>query len=377
MAGALEGFTIVDVCRAGPGEMATGILADYGADVISIVEPGHAQARAQHGAVPAGFGMTKQRNKRSMLLNLRAEGAHDVFMKMVKNADAVMESNRPGAAKRMGVDYETVRKVNPSVIYCSLTGYGQYGPYKNLPGHDIAYQGVGGMIPQDEEGNLMMPSSNQADLNAAWNGALALLIGLLSRSKTGKGQFVDVAFSDASITLSPGRPRDEGMRGYYPSYNIYQTADGKYITLSIREPWFWERLCKAVGHEEWTTYPRPQGKMREEMLTTLRGIFKTKSQQEWLKILSEADTMVAVVNATIDEVISDPHNKARDMIIEAKDPLTGETKHEMGFVLKYADTPATVRRGPTIVGTDTEDILKELGYSSRDITKLREKGVIG
>lgn len=376
MAGPLEGVTIIDVCRAGPGQMATGILSDYGAGVITIVEPGHAQSRAQYGAVRPGFGRVGRRNKRSMLLNLRAEGALDIFMKMVRRVDAVMESNRPGAARRLGVDYESVCKVNPSIVYCSLTGYGQYGPYKDLAGHDLSFQAVGGRIPLDEEGNPVMPPYNDGDLNAMWNGALALLMGLLHRSKTGKGQFIDVAFSDSSITLPPGRQDDEGLRGFYPAYQIYQTKDGKYINLSIREPWFWERMCKLLGREEWIPHIRPQGELRDQMFAHFQEFFRSKTQAEWVKILAEHDIQFSPVNRTVEEVVSDPHNRARGMILETKDPFTGEPRHQVGFALKFAETPAVLRRGATIIGSDTEEILQELGYAEKAILELKAKGVV-
>ncbi|MBI4308014.1 MAG: CoA transferase, partial [Chloroflexi bacterium] len=270
-----------------------------------------------------------------------------------------------------------VQRANPGIVYVSLSGYGQYGPYADIPGHDLSYQGVGGMVPLDEQDRPHMPPYNQADLNAAWYSAFALFIGLLHKAKTGKGQYVDVAFSDVSVTLPPGRMEDEMIRGAYPCYGIYECQDGKYVTLSIRETWFWERVLKVLGREEWIPHQRPQGKLRKEMFDYFRKAFKSKPREEWMKTLKEADTQFGPVNRTIDEVRNDPHNKAREMVIETKDPVTDAQMFLPGFSLKLSATPAKMWRGPSPMGGDTDDVLREIGYSQEDIARFRQTGAIG
>jgi len=374
--GALDGYRIIDLCRAGPGQLATSVLADYGADVITIVEPGYAQRRQAGGSTPKGFGQVNRRNKRGLFLNMKAEGARDIFLRLAARSDAIMESNRPGVARRLGVDYEAVKRANPAIVYVSLSGYGQYGPYADIPGHDISYQGVG-MIPQDEQGRPHHPLYNQADLNAAWYGAFALFIGLLHKARTGKGQYIDVAFSDASVSIPPGRLEDEMLCGAYPCHNIYECQDGKYLTLSTREPWFWERLLKVLGREDWLPHQRPQGKLREEMFDHFRKAFKSKPRDEWLKILKEADCQFGPVNLTVEDLRNDPHLRAREMVLEARDPVTGEQTFMPGFALKMSETPAKLWRGPSLMGADTEDVLREIGYGQQEIARLRQTGAIG
>ncbi|MDO8532472.1 MAG: CaiB/BaiF CoA-transferase family protein [Dehalococcoidia bacterium] len=375
--GALEGYRVIDLCRAGPGQLATGVLADYGADVITIVEPGYAQRRQVGGSTAKGFGQVNRRNKRGLFLNMKAEGALDIFMKLVSRSDAIVESNRPGVAKRLGVDYDAVRKANSAIVYVSLSGYGQYGPYADIPGHDLSFQGVGGMIPQDERGRPHHPTYNHADMNAAWYGAFALFIGLLHKARTGRGQYIDVAFSDASISLPAGHLEDEMLCGAYPCHNIYECKDGKHLTLSTREPWFWERLLKVLGREDWLPHQRPQGKLKEEMFAFFRKSFKSKPRHEWLKILKGADCQFGSVNLTAEDLRDDPHNKAREMVIETQNPATGDKMFIPGFALKLSNTPAKMWRGPSLMGLDTEDVLIELGYSHEDISRFRQSEAIG
>lgn len=376
MAGPLEGFKIIDLCRTRPGQLATGILADYGADVVTIVEPGYAQRRAAGGAVAPEFGAVNLRNKRSLHLNLRAPGALDVFFKVAKDADGLLESNRPGVAKRLGVDYDAVRAVNPGIVYCSLSGFGQYGPYAGIPAHDLSYQAVAGLLPQDDRKQPYVPAYNQADMNASWFGAMALLMGLLGRSQGGQGQFIDVAFCDVSVTIPPGGSADRAMRGYYPAYSVYETKDGRYLALSIREPWFWERVCRLVGKEEWVPHIRPKGDLREEMFRHFRDFFKARTLAESTELLREQDVTFGPVNRTVEELRDDPHLQAREMVLQTLNPLTGEAAYEPGFALKFAGTPASLRRGPTAMGSDTGAILEELGYDDAATRGLRESGAI-
>ncbi len=376
MAGPLEGFRIIDVCRAGPGQLATGLLADYGADVVTIVEPGHAERRAAGGEVAESAGINR-RNKRSLALNLRAPGALEVFFKLAHEADGLLESNRPGAVKRLGIDYSAIRSVNPGIVYCSLSGFGQKSPYSAIAAHDLSYQGIAGMLALDKTDVPQFPPYNQADMNASWFGAMALLMGLLGKSKIGEGQYIDVAFTDVAVTIPPGRMADLGLQGHDPTYHVYETADGRYVTLSTREPWFVERLCRLVGREDWIGPGRTEGPLREEMFAFFRRYFLEKTLAEWTEILAENDIQFGPVNRTVDEMRSDPHLQSRDMVLEVQDPRTGAPRYEPGFALKFADTPAGLRWGPSIMGSDTNAILGELGYGEKEIDALRQASVVG
>ena len=287
MAGPLSGFRVIDACRAGPGQLATGILGDYGADVVTVVEPGLSARRG--GAQAPEAVRLNRRNKRSIHLNLRGAEGLEVFYRLARGSDAMLESNRPGVVKRLKIDYDTVKAINPRIVYCSLSGFGQYGPYASIAAHDLSYQGVAGMIPLDEDDTPRFPPYNQADLNAAYFGAMALMMGLLDRSKRGQGQYIDVAFTDVAVTIPPGRMADPGLRGRYPAYQTYETRDGRYLTLSTREPWFWERLCKLIGREDWLPHINPEGALRDEMFASFRDFFKGRTLAEWMVALKAAD----------------------------------------------------------------------------------------
>lgn len=375
ISGPLQGFTIIDICRFGPGRSAAGLLADYGADAISIVEPGFSQRTTLGFPAESATGPSTARNQRSIFLNLKAEGALEVFYRLAKKADALVESNRPGVAARLGIDYDSVRRVNPSIIYCSLSGYGQHGPYRDLPAHDLNFQAVGGMLPLDSSGHPTMPAYNTADENAIWNTALAVLIGLLSRARTGKGQFIDVSFSDGAIELPPGGFGASTLRGDLPGYYFYECQDGEYITLGMVEPWFWERLCKALGREDLIPHQKPEGPFHDEVFRSFRQAFKTRPRDEWFRILQEADVPVAPLNRTTEAVVNDPHNRARGSVIELRHHSTGEKVYQPGFALRFSDTPAVLRWGLTPEGSHTQEVLRDLGYSPAEISRLAEKGV--
>ena len=373
MAGPLEGFRVIDVCRAGPGQQATGVLADYGADVVTIVEPGYFSRRSIAGAEPVAE--INRRNKRSLFLNLRAPGAADVFLRLAKESDAILESNRPGVVKRLGIDYEAVRAVNPSIVYCSLSGFGQYGPYSSIAAHDLSYQGVAGMVPLMEDDVPRFPAYNQADLNAVWFGAMSILMGLLARSKGAPGQYIDAAFTDVAVTIPPGRMDDEGLRGHFPLYQIFETKDGRYLTMSTREPWFWDRLCQLAETQDWIPHINPKGALNEEMFSFFREFFKGKSLQEWMVVLKDHDVQFGPVNRTVEDLRADPHLQAREMVIEVEDPRDGTKLHQPGFALKFSDTAAELKWGPTLMGSDTPAIFEELGYTGGELAALREAGV--
>lgn len=371
MAGPLEGFQIIDVSRGIPGRECTRLLADYGADVISVFDPN------QYGNSQAGFAQRSPmtpRNKRSMFLNLQAPGALDVFLRLIRNADGVVESNRPGVAKKLGIHYEAVKAINPSVVYCSLSGFGQTGPYAGIAGHDVSFEAVAGLLPV-YDGVPHMPHYRQADQNATAFAAIALLMGLLARSKSGQGQYIDVAFMDVSVTIPPGLPGNEYFRGESPAYQLYETKDGRYLALSILEPPFWQRLCQLMGKDEWVPQSRPEEMLREEMFAYMREFFEQKPLAEWHRILMENDIQYGPVNYTMELLNNDPQVQARDMVLETIDPATGRKRYEPGFALKFAQTPGGRRWGPTPMGEDTKAILGELGYSDQEITRFGERGV--
>jgi crotonobetainyl-CoA:carnitine CoA-transferase CaiB-like acyl-CoA transferase len=357
--------------------MATGLLADYGADVISVMAPGYADSRSAGGAARRELGRVNARNKRSLLLDLKNPAGQQVLYRLVKDADGIMESNRPGVARRLGIDYDRLRIVKPDIVYCALTGFGQTGPYARMAAHDLSFQGVAGTIPVDENGIPSVPSINTADRNAAYFGAMAMLMALLERSRSGKGQFIDVAFTDVTVQVPPGRMPDEMLNGAYPCYNLYETADGRWLNLSVREPIFWERLLSLMGKPEWLGQIRPAGPLRDEMFAFFASFFRSRTLDAWIETLREADIEFGPVNRTLTELAADPHLRARDMVLEAVNPVNGERTCEPGLPLKFSRTPGAIQRGPTLMGLDTDGVLRGAGYGDAEIESLREAGVIG
>ncbi len=390
MALALEGIRILDMAWLGPGPFCANMLGDLGADVIKVYEA-HPERRG--GPVMFLFDPAMQpgfRNCRTMGLNLKAEEGRSIFCDLAKNADVIMEGFRPGVVKRLGVDYDTIKKINPRIVYASLTGFGQDGPYHNLVGHDINYIGIGGLLglTGPAGGAPVIPGTVIADFAAGgMSSAIGILAALMARERTGMGQFVDMSMTDAvvestSMQISPyllnGMVPKKGetmFTGHYPWYNVYETRDGKYISIGALEPWFFANLCELLGCEQLIEHQFAEGEKREEIFKYFRETFLSKTRDEWVAILQQKDTCVAPVY-DINELESDPQLIARRMIIEADHPTMGRVK-QVGSMHKLSDSPVEVRNWSIRFGQHTEEIILELGYDKTHIDELFKAEVIG
>jgi crotonobetainyl-CoA:carnitine CoA-transferase CaiB-like acyl-CoA transferase len=403
---ALNGVRIIELVHLPPGELCTMILGDLGADIIKV------EALPQSGGRGAGVYSGPQaenlksaqafnalnRNKKSIRLNLKSEDGKQVFYRMVKDADVVVEGFRPGAVKRMGVDYDTLSKINPRLIYCSLSGYGQDGPYSQYPGHDINYISIAGAL------NLVgwpdqppaIPLNFLGDFaGASLNGAIGIMSALFARLQTGRGQHVDISYTDSVITImtfflqlnfAAGLtfPRGEwALAGGYPYYKTYSTKDGKMISLGCVEPWFWENFCKAVGRDDLKSFAfdtshiaqKPDGPKWKEVEEEVKKIFLTKTRDEWFELLVKNDVPAAKVYS-IDEIFTDPQLLHRKMLLEFDHPTLGKIKHP-GISIKLSDTPGEVRSLAPYSGEHTDEVLRGLGYSDPEIESLRKADTIG
>jgi len=390
---ALEGIRVIDLTRLAPGPYCTMFLADLGADVIKI-EPGG--GRAAMSILPLGAGEEERmrahnaegRNKRSIVMNLKMTEAQEVFHKLAEKADVMIEEFRPGVVKRLGVDYETISKINPRIVYCSLTGYGQGGPYEQVAGHDINYISTGGAqgMIGERGGRPIVITNWLADYAAGgMQAAIGILAALMARGRTGKGQHVDIAMTDGVISLmhteaatyfSTGKVPTTGdilMFAGIPCYGIYDTKDGKYISLGTLEPWFYENLCRALGREDFIPYEFNQEKWGE-VTAFFRETFLTKTRDEWIQLLRQIDTCVAPVYS-VDEVFSDPHVLHRKMVVEIDHPTLGKVK-QVGISIKLSDTPGAIRSIAPRPGEHTDDILLNLGYTKEVIEALRKSGAV-
>jgi crotonobetainyl-CoA:carnitine CoA-transferase CaiB-like acyl-CoA transferase len=369
------------------------LLGDLGADVIRVDPGGGKLAEARFSFAPGAEDRmraynSEERNKRSIVINLRVEEAREIYYRLARDADVIVEQSRPGVPERLGVDYETIKAKNPRIVYCSITGYGQTGPYRSLVGHDINYISIGGALgfigPKDRPPAI--PSNLIADYaSGAMLSAMGILDALMARERTGRGQFIDISMTDGVVSMMhvqaamyftvgqvPGRGEDL-LTGGMPFYNAYETKDGRYISIGAIETWFFQNLCSLLGREDFASHQLSSDR-RDEMMKAFKEIFLTKTRDEWLQILQRKDTCVAPVYS-IAEMVSDPHIIEREMVMEIDHPRVGKIKH-VGIPIKLSDTPGAVRRLPPLQGEHTNEILKELGYSQQDIERLRTKEAI-
>jgi crotonobetainyl-CoA:carnitine CoA-transferase CaiB-like acyl-CoA transferase len=400
---ALEGVRILDLSRLIPGAFCTMLLGDLGAEVLKIEAPGVTEFMGSSRSLQGEENLKQaayyapDRNKRSIVVNLKSEAGREVFYRLSQQADVIVEGFRPGVAKRLGIDYETINKLNPKIIYCSLSGYGQDGPYQTFPGHDINYISMAGILDLigSSEGPPAIPLNLFADFaGAALYGALSISIALVARNKTGKGQYVDMAYMDGAVSLmtwfncgyffdgSMLKRGESWLHGAYPYYGVYETKDGKYITIGCLEPHFWENLCRFLGKEEYIpyhfalehTFHKPENEKWGEIRSSLKQIFLTKTRDEWFELLIRNDVPAGKVY-TPDEVFSDPQVLHRQMVIEVEHPALGKIK-QVGIAPKFSSTPGKVRSLAPLPGEHTDEILQGLGYEWEEIQNLRQEGVV-
>ena len=398
---ALEGIKALDFCRNAPGMFATMILADLGADVLMVERPMD-ETRAAYERIVAGIETPEderrhasfnalQRNKRSIALNLKEPEALEIFRQLAADADVVVEGFRPGVAHRLGIGYEQVREINPRAVYCSVSGYGQTGPYSQMAGHDINYisfAGALGLIGDSPDGKPVIPLNLIADYaGGGLCGAVGILAALMAREKTGRGQYVDIAMTEGVLYMLCGMVADALKNQYTPTrggtrlnggspfYNVYRTADGKYFSIAAIEPWFWANLCQAIGREDLIPHQDSVGEKRAEIARTLEAVFLTKTRDEWFDALRDANISVGKVY-DLEEALDDPQALARGMVVELEAPgVPGGKVRQPGIPLHLSETPGAVRHPGSVTGQHTAEVLADLGYAPARIADLQARGV--
>lgn len=403
MAGALEGIKVLELTRVGPGAFCTMMLADMGAEVLKVEAPPSGKL-AGSGASPTPDQAKKlatnftNRNKKSITLNLKEAAGQAVLQDLAKDYDVLVEGFRPGVMQRLGGDYETLSKLNPRLVYCSLSGFGQDGPYRDYPAHDLNYLALGGVLNLigQPEGPPAIPLNIIADYaGASMHGVTGIMFALFARERTGKGQLVDISYLDTTISLLAATPnvRDYFADGTMPGrgkgvfgggfayYSVYNTKDNKQLSIGCTEPWLWNNLCDALERPEWkdcgmktgdfsqTTTDRHQ-QVRQE----LQAVLMTKTRDEWYDFLAKADVCVGKVY-DVPEVFEDPQVRHRQMAVELDHPQAGKVT-QAGVAVKLSDTPGSIRSFAPSIGQNTEEVLGSLGYSPDKIAALREKRVV-
>ena len=392
----LDHIRVLDLTRLAPGPHCTMILADLGADVIRIEEPGGGRRARMERERMSEAELADQRrrqvfnahnrNKRSVALDLKAPEAKAAFDDLARAADVVVEGYRPGVAARLGVDYATLSTLNPRLVYCSISGYGQDGPYRLVVGHDINYAAMAGALSMigDADGPPAIPANLLGDYGGGgMHAAAGIMAALIARERTGRGQFVDIAMTEGVITLAAqafsetlatGRPILRGrhrLTGGVPHYNVYACKDGGYIAVGANEPWFFQALCRELGGEEFAD-TAATGERQQEIFAFLRHAFATRTRDEWWERLKDKDVCVAPVY-TLDETARDPHVRARGMIVELPHEEFG-TVEQVGVSIKLSQTPGAVRELAHAPGEDTEAVLREIGWSEERVRALVAAG---
>lgn len=393
----LKGIRVLDLTRLIPGAFCTAILGDAGAEIVKVedMETGdyEREIRPFIGSMASRF-LILNRNKKSISLNLKKKAGNRIFLKLVQSADVIVEGFRPGAMKKLGLDYESLREINQRLVYCSISSFGQNGPFRDVVAHDINILGLAGFfhVTGVKGGAPVIPGIQIADSVAGMNAALAVLFAIMAREKTGKGQLIDISMFDGVISWMFDAARsaftgesvpEKGkgrLYGGLSNYNLYETKDGKYVAVGSLETKFKNALLKELGRNDLIEEERGRTTqdIREsdgELHAFFCQAFLTKTRNEWMEELGELNICVSPVN-TMEEAISHPQVAYRKMVIDVDHPYAGRIK-QIGSPLKMSNISFDVGRLPAPrLGEHTREILGSLGYDGGEIDELVRDDII-
>ncbi|MBW1887210.1 MAG: CoA transferase [Deltaproteobacteria bacterium] len=385
---ALSGFRVLDFGHYIAGPYAAMLLAEQGAEVIKVERPGGDPFRYDHGFV------VWNRSKKGITLDLKKEEGQKVAQELAKTTDVIIENFRPGVADRLGIGFESLRQVNPRLIYCSISGFGQEGPYRDLPGWGPMVGALSGATLEQGGGQeypplylvLYLPS-----YYSAFMASLSIASALLAREITGKGQRVDISLFSSMLGAQATAMVDfedrirlpwTNPQGSMPLYKFYQGSDGKWFFLGLGNMGFFTKFAVALGREEWLADPRFEGApflifppVSLEIIAEFKEMFATKTRDEWLKFLQSEDIPCAAARP-VEEFLDDPQVMANEMVVEIEESDLGKVR-EMGFPVKLKLTPGEIKGRSPKPGEHTEETLAKLiGYSAEDIAGLKERGIV-
>jgi len=375
----LHATRILDLTRLLPGAVCTMLLHDLGAEIIKIEDPHGGDYARWMPPLVDGLGLffrSSNRGKKSVVIDLKSEAGQAILHKLVATADVLIEGFRPGVTARLGADYETLRAINPRLVYCSLSGWGQSGPYAQVSGHDLNYIARNGLLGAEQHPRT--PGSQVADVAGSYVAVMGVLAALLKRHQTGVGDTIDVALAEAAMPLAMAawveanaQHADSSfisLRGESACYNVYRSADDQPLALGALEPKFWANFCQAVDKPEWIEQHRDR-KRQPKLIKAVAALFKTKTAPEWAATLEDADCCFTRVIAP-GELLNDSHIQARGMV--------GVTENGIPWMrspIRLSDDAFELREAPAY-GEHTRELLAEIGYAHGEIEGLIGAGVI-
>lgn len=394
MAAALEGIKIIDFSRALAGPYGTMLLGDLGAEVIRVEMPGAGDETRGWGPPfiegESAYFLSINRNKKSITLNLKHEKAREIARKLIEKADVVIEANRPGTMEGFGLGYEDVRKFNPSIIYCAISGFGQTGPYRSKAGFDQVLQGYGGLmgLTGEADGQPLKVGIAVTDIATGMFAGIGILVALYHRQRTGQGQFIDCSMFDGQVswlTYQAGRYIASGkvperFGSAHPlivPYQVFKTSDG-YINIAAGNDNLWRKFCAVADLQQYADDPRfatnpKRVENRKEIVPIVSRAIEKKTMKEWISILDEAGIPCGPIY-TVDQVLADPQVLARDLLVEMEHPKCGTIK-VIGHPNKLSETPARYTLPPPTLGQHNAEVLASLGYDSDQIEQMRKDKV--
>ena len=383
---ALEGIKIIDFSKWLPGQYCGMVLGDFGADVIKVEDV--------KGDVTRGFTPAKEpgmsywhlmlnRNKRGITANLKTPAGREVLLRLLKEADVFLEGFRPGYLKMLGLDYESVSKINPRLIYCSITGFGPEGKYKHMPSHDLNVIGLAGVAAPEDGTDISVPSVQVAALGGSLNAISGILIALYARERTGKGQLVNVDLYSSAINAeitaisSVIGCRETGMPSFGRTashyYSVYKTKDGRYLSIGTIEPKFWQKMCRLID------LPELENRQFDfahsaEIKEKLAAAFAGKTQAEWLELIGKDEFCVTPIRTLQEALDSSLTTEQSQMLVTKKEDFGDYTY--VKSAAKLSDTPGTIRKRAPYLGEHTQEVLESAGYTKEEIAAMHEKGEI-
>lgn len=383
---ALEGIKIIDFSKWLPGQYCGMVLGDFGADVIKVEDV--------KGDVTRGFTPAKEpgmsywhlmlnRNKRGITVNLKTTAGREVLLRLLKEADVFLEGFRPGYLKMLGLDYESVSKINPRLIYCSITGFGPEGKCKHMPSHDLNVIGLAGVAAPEDGTDISVPSVQVAALGGSLNAISGILMALYARERTGKGQLVNVDLYSSAINAeitaisSVIGCRETGMPSFGRTashyYSVYKTKDGRYLSIGTIEPKFWQKMCRLIDLPELESRQFDFAHSAE-IKEKLAAAFAGKTQAEWLELIGKDEFCVTPIRTLQEALDSSLTTEQSQMLVTKKEDFGDYTY--VKSAAKLSDTPGTIRKRAPYLGEHTQEVLESAGYTKEEIAAMHEKGEI-